>query len=120
MAQQSLSWAEADGDILARYETIRDYSRMMQHYARAADWDRLIELQAAYVGAMQALADAEQRVTLSAGANDHKVGLIGEIRGAESEVRACLDRRMTELSRHMADSRHRQHAAQAYENQGHA
>ncbi|MES1936264.1 flagellar protein FliT [Salinisphaera hydrothermalis] len=110
----------ADHDILDRYEAIRDYSRMMQHYARAADWDRLLELQTAYVSAMEALADAELDVTLSDGANDRKLGLIGEIRVAEAEVRECLDRRLSELSRRMADSRHRLHVAQAYETQGRA
>ena len=120
MAQRLTPGRGPDVEILDRYETIRDYSRMMQHYARAGDWDRLLELQTAYVSAMEALADAERQVTLSAHANDHKISLIGEIRGAETEVRACLDRRMTELSRHMADSRHRQHAARAYETQGRA
>lgn len=120
MGHTSTPGAGHDGDILDRYETIRDYSRMMRHYARAGDWDRLLELQTAYVAAMEALADAEQQRTLSAGSNDHKTSLIGEIRGAEAEVRACLDRRMTELSQHMTDSRHRQHAARAYETQGRA
>ncbi len=120
MAQRLTAGVGHDGDILNRYETIRDYSRMMQHYARAGDWDRLLEMQTAYVGAMEALAEAEQQGTLSAGATDHKIGLIGEIRGAESEVRECLDRRMSELSRHMADSRHRHLAARAYETQGRA
>ena len=120
MGQQWMPPADLDGEILGRYETIRDYSRMMQHYARAADWDRLLELQTSYVSAMEALADAELYVTLSDGANDRKRGLIGEIRGAEAEVRECLDRRLTELSRRMADSRHRQHAVQAYETQGRA
>lgn len=109
-----------DGDILGRYETIRDYSRMMQHYARAADWDRLVELQTSYVSAMEALADAETNVTLSDAASDRKRDLIGEIRGAEAEVRQCLDRRLSELSRRMADSRHRLHVARAYETQGRA
>ena len=120
MAHNLIIDAGHDGEILHRYETIRDYSRMMQHYARAGEWDRLLDLQTTYVSAMEALADVEEQVTLSASANDQKISLIGEIRNAETAVRACLDRRLTELSRHMADSQHRQHAAQAYETQGRA
>lgn len=107
-----------DRDILDRYEAIRDYSRVMQRYARAGDWDRLLELQTTYVSAMEALADAERETTLSTSAGDRKGVLIGEIRGAETEIRACLDHRLSELSGHMAESRHRQHAVRAYENQG--
>lgn len=118
MTQQSMHDAGLDRDILDRYETIRDYSRVMQHYAQGGDWDRLLELQTVYVTAMEALADTEREVTLSVPASDHKIALIDEIRGAETEIRACLDRRMGELSQHMAESRHRQHAAHAYETQG--
>lgn len=120
MAQRVTTAEGHDGDILDRYEKIRDYSRMMQHYARAGDWDRLLDLQAAYVGAMEALANAEREVALSADGNDRKIDLIGEIRIAEAEVRECLDRRMSELSRDMADSRQRWNAARAYETQGRA
>lgn len=105
-------------DIVSRYEMIRDYSRTMRHYAKAGDWDRLVALQTTYVGAMEALADAEVDSDLSELDAGRKYALVLEIQAAEADIRACLDRRLGELSESMSNSQRRQDVAQAYERQG--
>ncbi|WP_158583336.1 flagellar protein FliT [Salinisphaera sp. Q1T1-3] len=108
-----------NGDILDRYEIIRSYMRVMQQYARAGEWDHLVELQTTYVRAVEDLAEAESEITLSEDAGDRKRILIEEIQAAEADVRHCLNQRMTELSALMGDSRQRQFVARAYESQAH-
>lgn len=107
-----------DRTVLDRYETIRDYTRVMQHCARAGDWDRLIELQTTYVSAVQELAEHEGGITLTPPATDRKIALIGEIQTAEGEVRSRLEQRLHELSHFMTQARQRQGAVRAYETQG--
>lgn len=104
-------------DVLARYEAIRDYSNVMQRYAKAADWDRLLDLQTVYVGQVEYVASLDEKAVLSQCVKDRKAELIGEIQAAEAEIRECLEQRLNELSERLTDSRQRQQAAHAYASQ---
>jgi hypothetical protein len=105
-------------DILAHYEAIRDYSSVMQRYAKAADWERLLDLQAVYIGQVETIAAIDEEGVLSESMQGRKAELIGEIQVAETEIRECLEQRLNELSERLTESRQRQQAAHAYASQG--
>lgn len=103
-----------DAEIVARYETVRDYARVMQCYAEQTDWDRLLDLQTTYMSTLAELAEIERDVVLCDEAAHRKITLIHEIRSAEHRIRAPLEQRLAELSGAMAESRRRGQADRAY------
>ncbi|MDA3921252.1 MAG: flagellar protein FliT [Salinisphaera sp.] len=106
---------KAADDIITRYQSIRDYGRVMQKYARDGAWEDLIHMQARYVCEMEQLMLVDNDAELEDDARESKLALLVEIREAEDDVRTRLDDRLQQLSRFMMSSRAQRRVQNAYD-----